>query len=221
MKVFNLSQKTSVVKSAGDQENVTSPTMAELEGSLGSVARIAAKEGLTNISLYTDQGCLAKILATLNNDTGIEAVKRICEKIERVTCLKSLPSQTNTDKEIEIRFTQPGIWSNVTSKQITEIPPNAKGVVEFFRSHSLPVILLILDNEGCPTKISIPLSREEVISEFHELDLFFKTENYVRENIEKETGYNIREVYTKGANPGVPFDTANFVLDKPKIQLPQ
>ncbi len=132
--------------------------------------------------------------------------------------ITSLGSEKIIGRQTKVQFTQPEIYSNVFGGKITDerIPANAKGVVEFFRSHSLPVILLMLDNEGYATKISTPLSRQEILSKPHKLEAFSRAESNIRASIEEETGYCIREVYTKTANPGVPFDTANFVLDKIK-----
>ncbi len=213
-----LSQKVNVIRTSSGTGNTGSGNATEintLSGSLASVARIAGKGGLTNITLYTNQGCIARMLATLGDDLGPEVVNGVYRKIEEVTRLKS--SETGTsDGQVDIQFTQPEIHTNILGGKITDeqIPPNAKPIVEFFRANSFPVILLILDKEGCPTKISSPFSYQEFLSEPHEQEALLRAELNIRANIERETGYCIREVYTKSANPAVPFATVNFVLDK-------
>ena len=218
MQVSDLSQKVALVRINDGLASSEELEIGDLSGSIASVARIAHKGRLTNITLYTNQGCIARMLATLDCDLRAEVVNGVYRNIEKVTCLKTSETQPITGRQIEVQFTQPEIQSNVFGGKITDeqIPEDAKGVVKFFRSHSLPVILLILNREGCATKISTPFSHEEILSEPYELEAFARAESSIRANIEEKTGYHIREVYTKSANPGVPFPTANFVLDKIK-----
>lgn len=219
MQAYSLSQTINLIKILPGVKDSVSSRAVEincLSGSLASVARIAYKGGLRDISLYTNQGCIGRMLATLSGDLGVESVNGIYRKIEEVTRLRSLDPEIVSDMQIDSRFKQPEIFSNVFDGKISEeeIPVNARGLVEFFRSYSLPVILLMLDGDGNVTKISTPFSYQEVISEPHELESFARAELAVRDNIEREAGYRIREFYSKTANLGVPYPTANFVVDK-------
>ena len=220
MKIVNLLQKIHVVRTSGTESLPLheDTSLGELSGSLASVARIAHKGGLENISLHANQGCISRMLATLGDNLGIEAVNGIYRKIEKVTCLRSSEPEITTNREVEFQFTQPAILTNILEGEITDkqIPQNARGVVAFFRSRSLPVVLLILNKEGCPTKISTVLSLNEVLSEPHELDVVSRAELSIKTNLEKETGYSVREAYLKPAHAAVPFDTFNFILDKIK-----
>ncbi|HVE13527.1 MAG TPA: hypothetical protein VNI01_09055, partial [Elusimicrobiota bacterium] len=91
------------------------------------------------------------------------------------------------------------------------VPSAARAALEHFRARSpFPVGLLIVDAHGLPTKISLRVPREELL---RDPEAVARAEDSIRESLERETGFRVREIYSKTANPGVPFDTFNFVLD--------
>lgn len=102
------------------------------------------------------------------------------------------------------------ILTNVGNGELTneEIPENAKQVVRHFNLKGLKVVLLILDQENYPTKISVECSKETLLKDKD----FPKKLDEISKEI--KTGYSLREFYYKAANPGVPIDTFNFVLDR-------
>ena len=68
---------------------------------------------------------------------------------------------------------------------------------------------------GSPPKAGPSSGGKSLTAQFL-YNAFSRAESLVHKNIEKQTGYRILEFYAKSANEGVPFPTANFVLDKIK-----
>ena len=101
----------------------------------------------------------------------------------------------------------------ITELSVADAPENSVDVVKLFNSHSLPVVLLLTDPQGYPTKVSVPFSQREALSSPQILQECHELENDLGNSL-KELGFSIREVYIKSPVPYLKVGTLNFVLDR-------
>lgn len=107
------------------------------------------------------------------------------------------------------------IFTNIGDGKITreQVPSNAESLVRHFELNDLPVVLLLVDKDGYPTKIGSPLSEKELLADSDYSLTLAKAEQRATTTL-GTCSYMLREMYFKSVNPGVPVDTINFVLDK-------
>lgn len=214
----NFSQRVHIVRAPSGSEDKPVHEDVEIDklsGSMASVARILCNAGLKDITLYADQGCLARMQAVLGDNLDAESLAGIYRRIEEVTCLKTEEQGAYAGREVTANFIQPEIITNISTDPIgdDQIPANAIDVVNYFRAQSLPVVLLIVDKDGFPTKVSTPFNIDEVLSDARVSDEYLRAEESLEAGI-GQFDIGIREVYSKGRMPYLPVETANFVLDR-------
>lgn len=205
------SYKVNVLRA--NQPTVESFPVEDLSGSLAYVTSIANTAHLDDISLYVDQKGISRMVARSDQDFNSGSLSVLCRRVEEATRMKTCFPICNNGK-VKVDFMQPDILTNGKTLTSDDIPAKSRGLVDFFRANYMPVLLLILDSQGQTTKISSSFPSLEFFSSPLQVDALFRAESKITSTIEARAGYRVREVYAKSENPGVPFPTLNFVVDK-------